>query len=114
MKRIRKANRWRANRYLVVAVPCVYSVGSAGGGPSDARPLRRTFRLGEFHEFYAGDARFAYLVPAGRSSSWTARLRYAETILAASELSLEELVANLRSGGLGLNDARMQSACLAN
>ncbi len=25
----------------------------------------RTFRLGEFHEFYAGDTRFAYIVPAG-------------------------------------------------
>ena len=42
----------------------VHSVGSAGGDQVTPT-VTRTFRLGEFHEFDAGDSRFVYLVPAG-------------------------------------------------
>ena len=38
--------------------------------------ITRTFRLGEFHEFYAGDTRFAYIVPAGAIFELDGRRRH--------------------------------------
>ena len=61
----------------------------------------RTFRLGEFHEFHAGDTRFAYVVPAGAIFELDGPAATVLDHLAGSELSLEELVERL--GALGLN-----------
>ena len=71
----------------------------------------RTFRLGEFHEFYARRHTLPYIVPAGAIFELD---RAAATVLdqlAASELSLEELVDALGALGLTAEDA---SACSAN
>jgi uncharacterized protein len=65
----------------------------------------RTFRLGEFHEFHAGDTRFAYIVPAGAIFELDGPAATVLDHLAAGDRSLEELLERLGALGLNAEDA---------
>jgi uncharacterized protein len=65
----------------------------------------RTFRLGEFHEFLAGDTRFAYIVPAGAIFELDGPAATVLDHLAAGDRSLEELLDRLGELGLNAEDA---------
>jgi uncharacterized protein len=65
----------------------------------------RTFRRGEFHEFPAGCRRFVYIVPAGAIFELDRAAALVLDRLATGDLSLEELVEDLATLGLGTEDA---------
>src|SRR5271166_6106300 len=65
----------------------------------------RVYRLGEFHRFDAGGARFLYLVPAGAIFAVDTAVGKLIECLSSGELPHERLVENLAASGLTLDDA---------
>jgi len=65
----------------------------------------RIFRRGEFHEFPAGESRYVYIVPAGAIFELDGPAAIVLDRLAHEDVSLEELVEDLRATGLTESDA---------
>ena len=65
----------------------------------------RIYRLGEFHRFEAGGARFLYLVPAGAIFAVDTAVGKLIECLSSGELSHEQLVGGLTANGLMIEDA---------
>jgi uncharacterized protein len=65
----------------------------------------RPFRLGEFHSFEAGGARFLYLVPAGAIFQVDDAVQKVVDRLSAGETAFSPLVEHLVSNGLAASDA---------
>ena len=65
----------------------------------------RVYRLGEFHRFEAGGARFLYLVPAGAIFAVDTAVGKLIECLSAGELPHDGLVDRLTANNLSIGDA---------